>query len=138
MFDAIAAGRVVRPAKMSTTRAGKPMANLLLAVRAEQHDDTVLLACVAFEGVAEQLASLEKGDAITAVGPIRPTQWETGDGDTRHGIGMTIAKITTPYLRRKTAERTQEPTRKPGKGKKSHPWADLYGCGDIELEEIDG
>jgi len=134
MFDAIASGRVVRPAKMSTTRTGKAMANLLLAVRAEQHDDTVLLACVGFEKTAEAMAALEKGDAITAVGPIRPTQWETGDGDTRHGVGMTVVRLTTPYIRRKTAERT-DPTRKPGKGKKSHAWADLYGCGDIELEE---
>ena len=112
------------------------MANLLLAVRAEQHDDTVLLACVGFEETAEAMGALEKGDAITAVGPIRPTQWETTDGKVKHGIGMTVAKLTTPYLRRKAAKRTEEAPRNLGKGKKSHPWADLYGSVELE-EELD-
>lgn len=111
------------------------MANLLLAVRAEQHGDTVLLACVGFEETAEAMSALEKGDAITAVGPIRSTQWETGDGEIRHGLGMTVAKLTTPYLRRKAAERTDE-RRKPTKGRKVPQWDDLYGS--VELaEDID-
>lgn len=133
MFDGVMAGRLVRPAKMSQTRTGKAMATALVAVRCEQTSDTTLVSCVAFERFAEQLGAMEKGDAITAVGPIRPTQWETGDGETRHGIGMTIAKLTTPYLRRKTAERTEEAPRKPSRGRKVPEWDDLYGS--VELEE---
>ena len=136
MFDAVMAGRLIKPPKMGQTKSGKPMTTALMAVRCEQLDDTALVSVVAFERVAEQLAALERGDAVTVSGPCRPTEWEAG-GEIRHGIGLTAMKVMTAYQRRKAAERTQELPRKPGKGKKSHPWADLYGCGDIELEEID-
>lgn len=104
------------------------MATALLAVTCEQLDDTALVSVVAFEGVADQLAGLDRGDAVTVSGPCRPTMW-TANGEEKHGIGLTAMKLMTAYQRRKAAERTEEKPRKP----KSHPWDDLYG--DIELEE---
>ena len=101
MFDGMISGRLIRNPRMGNTRTGNPMASALLSVRCEQMEATALVSVLAFEQAAEKLGRLEQGDSVSVSGPCRMTEWQSGDGEIRHGISITAHNVMTAFQRRK-------------------------------------
>ena len=110
MFDGMISGRLIRNPRIGNTKNGNAMANALLSVRCEQADDSALVSVIAFEQAAEKLGRLEKGDSVSVAGPCRMTEWQSGDGEIRHGIAITAHNVMTAFQRRKKGgnQRQQE------------------------------
>lgn len=53
---------------------------------------------MAFGDVAQRIAKLGKGDPLSAIGSLKPTEWlDKTTGQTRHGLSITVFNVLTPY-----------------------------------------
>lgn len=105
MISALVSGQLVRAPKSGTSASGTRWCNTTIRCAAGQDKDgatvSAFVTVLAFGDVADQLARLEKGDTVSAQGPLRPTEYQTKDGETRHGLEIIANALLTPYQLRK-------------------------------------
>lgn len=119
MLSGLIAGTIASQPKSGISASGTQWANCLIRCPCGQNRETgdqesafVQLAC--FGDHAEALSRLDKGDAITAQGALKPTVYQK-DGQERHGLSLTANSILTAYaLKKKRGETEAKPAPRQG------------------------
>ena len=113
MLSALASGTLVRDPKSGTSASGTKWANTTIRANVGQSREgdaeTAFITVVCFGDVADRLAKLDKGDAISVQGTIKTTTYEK-DGETRHGLEIVANGILSAHdLRNKRGDEPQPP-----------------------------
>ncbi len=85
MMTASIYGRLGHDPKEITTKTGKPMAVVSVAVNVsrQEEEETLWLDLVAFGAMAEKLLKHRKADMVSASGRIALNRWADNDGNER-------------------------------------------------------
>ena len=75
MIDALISGKLIKDPTTKTGPSGKLFCNFLLSVPVGD-ESPVVVSAIAFGGHAERVAQLKKGDAVSVIGALKPTEWE--------------------------------------------------------------
>jgi single-strand DNA-binding protein len=110
-------GRAAFDARQLTTKTGKPMTTLRLAVDVTNRDalepETVWFNALAFGRVAEDLARIEKGQMVSAMGKVTRGQYITQEGEVRESWSLLTDAIITARSGRPGQRRSQDPNTPP-------------------------
>ena len=97
MIDALVSGKLIRDPAAKIGPSGKPYANFLMAVAVGDESPTIVSG-IAFGDVAERIAKLGKGDALSVAGSLKPSSWnDKATGELRHGLNITAEAVLSPY-----------------------------------------
>ncbi len=80
-------GALARDVELRTSKTGKLWAQLLVMVDVGE-EKSALIQTAVFGEVAEKLAGAAKGMRVYCEGTLKPSQWNTADGETRHGLSV--------------------------------------------------
>jgi len=109
MIDALISGKLIKAPELKTGQSGKYYCQFLLSV-AVGEDKPVVVSGMAFHDVAEKIAKLGKGDALSVVGALKPNDWvDKVSGVTKYGLSITANASLSAYdvkKRRPKAEST--------------------------------
>ena len=101
MINALITGTLATDPKAGTSKSGTEWANAVVRCPCGQNRETgdqesafVQVAC--FGSEAGKLARLARGDAISATGALKPTEY-VKNGETRHGLSLTAQAVLTAY-----------------------------------------
>ncbi len=115
MLNTLATGSLIRPPKTGTTATGTTWANTTLRCSTGTDKDGAALAAfvnvVAFGTIADELARLAQGDAVSVQGPLKQSEYTAKDGTTRHGLEILANGLLTPYQIKKRRGADQPPTK---------------------------
>ncbi|MEQ1544739.1 single-stranded DNA-binding protein [Methyloglobulus sp.] len=95
MIDALISGKLIKQPELKASQNGKPYTNFLLSVSIGEAE-SIVISGIAFGVVAERIAKLGKGDALAVSGSLKPTTWEK-DGETKHGLSLTVSDALSVY-----------------------------------------
>jgi single-stranded DNA-binding protein len=119
MIDALITGKLIRDPTLKTGASGKPYCNFLLSVPAGD-SEPVIVSGIAFGDVAERIAKLKKGDALSIAGSLKPSEWaDKSTGELKHGLNVTVSAALSVYDVKKrrgstgNAESGRQPQAKP-------------------------
>jgi single-stranded DNA-binding protein len=97
MIDALVTGKLIRDPVLKTSASGKTYCNFLLSVPTGD-GDPVVVSGIAFGDVAERIGRLGKGDALSVVGSLKPSEWtDKATGETKHGLNITVSAALSAY-----------------------------------------
>ncbi len=97
MLDALINGKLIKSPELKTGQSGKYYCQFLLSV-AIGEDKPVIVSGVAFTETAEKIARLQKGDALSVVGSLKPSEWtDKATGVTKHGLSITANASLSAY-----------------------------------------
>lgn len=97
MIDALISGKLIRDPTLKTGQSGKPFCTFLLSVPTSS-DEPTIVSGIAFADVAEKIAWLRKGDAVSVTGSLSPSEWiDKNSGETRHGLSVTVSAALSAY-----------------------------------------
>lgn len=97
MIDALVTGKLIREPQLKTGQSGKPFCNFSLSVTTGSNEQT-LVNGIAFAEVAEQIARLQKGDALAVTGSLAPSSWnDKTTGELKHGLNITVSAALSAY-----------------------------------------
>jgi single-stranded DNA-binding protein len=110
MIDALIAGKLIRDPAAKQSASGKPYCNFMLSVPTGD-GEPVIVSGIAFGDVAERIARLQKGDALSVTGTLKPSEW-TGKttGETKHGLNVTVSAALSAYDVKKRRGNTEGAT----------------------------
>jgi single-stranded DNA-binding protein len=74
MIDSLITGKLIRDPALKTGASGKPYCNFLLSVPTGDAEP-VIVSGIAFADVAERIGRLNKGDALSVAGSLKPSEW---------------------------------------------------------------
>jgi len=75
MLDALISGKLIKDCQLKTSQNNKLYCQFLLSLGVGEPENIVVSA-IAFGGHAERVAQLKKGDAVSVIGALKPTEWE--------------------------------------------------------------
>lgn len=111
MLDALISGKLIKDCQLKTSQNNKLYCQFLLSV-AVGEPENIVVSAIAFGGHAERVAQLKKGDALSVIGALKPTEWEDkATHETRHGLSITVNNVLSAYdikKRRKPDENTTQ------------------------------
>jgi single-stranded DNA-binding protein len=111
MIDALINGKLIRDPAIKTGKSGNPYANFMLSVPVGD-ESPVMVSGIGFGDVAERIAKLRKGDALSVVGSLKPSTWlDKATGETRHGLNVTAQAALSPYDVKKRREGADAPAK---------------------------
>lgn len=93
--------RLGKDAESRTTRTGKPMTVLTVAVSDPDSDAGTWCSVLAFEDLAERLAELAKGAELYAKGRLKAAVWRAQNGDPRIDLTLLATHVEPLTLERK-------------------------------------
>lgn len=97
MIDALISGKLLRDTELKTSANGNAYCNFMLSVHAGESVPMVITG-IAFSEVAEKIARLKKGDALTVAGSLKPSEWtDKNTGETKHGLSVTVSNGLTVF-----------------------------------------
>jgi single-stranded DNA-binding protein len=97
MLDCLCSGKLIRDPELKTGKSGKPYANFMMGVSVGDAEN-IVVSGIAFEALAERLARLHKGDALSVAGPLKQTEWtDKTTGETKHGLSITVNQVLSVY-----------------------------------------
>ncbi|MDP2099125.1 MAG: single-stranded DNA-binding protein [Methylobacter sp.] len=108
MIEALVSGKMIKDAELKTG-AKSTYCNFLVSVDINEPDRAVV-SCIAFNEAAERIAKLKKGDAVTVIGALKPSQWtDKATGQTKHGLNVTVSSCLSVYdLKQRKASGSHE------------------------------
>ena len=110
-------GRAAFDARQHTTKTGNPMTTLRLAVDVTNRDaleqETVWFNALAFGHVAADLARVEKGQMVSAMGKVTRGQYTTKEGEVRESWSLLTDAIITARSGRPGQRRSKDPSTPP-------------------------
>jgi single-stranded DNA-binding protein len=97
MIDTLISGRLIRGPAVKTGPSGKPYCNFLLSVPTGD-GEPVIVSGIAFGNVAERIGRLQKGDALSVAGSLKPSEWtDKATGELKHGLNVTVSAALSAY-----------------------------------------
>ena len=127
MIDALISGKLIKSPELKTGQSGKYYTQFLLSV-AIGEDKPVIVSGMAFTETAEKIARLQKGDALSVVGSLKPSEWtDKATGVTKHGLSITANASLSAYdikKRRPIAEKTANTNGAPSPNYDAMPFND--------------
>jgi single-stranded DNA-binding protein len=97
MLDALISGKLIKQSELKTGQSGKPYCQFLLGVHIGEPEN-IVISGIAFGSHAERIAKLGKGDAVSVIGALKPTEWQDKATDeTKHGLSVTVANVLSVY-----------------------------------------
>ena len=97
MIDALVSGKLIKDPQRKTGPSGKPYAQFLLSVHTGE-EQPIVVSGIAFGAVAEKIVLLKKGDPLSVIGSLKPTEWiDKTTNETRHGLSVTVNNSLSPY-----------------------------------------
>jgi single-stranded DNA-binding protein len=97
MIDALISGKLIKTPELRTGQSGKHYCQFMLSVSVGD-EQPVIVSGMAFTEVAERIAKLQKGDPLSVVGSLKPTEWiDKTTGETKHGLSLTANNSLSPY-----------------------------------------
>ena len=105
MLSALASGQLVRDPKSGTSASGTRWANTTIRCPTGQNREgeaeSAFVTVLAFNDLADRLAKLAKGDAISVQGNLKQTEYTGKDGAARHGLEILANGILSTHDVRK-------------------------------------
>jgi single-strand DNA-binding protein len=96
MIESLINGKLLRDTELRTGNSSK-YCNFLLSV-AVGEPSPIVVSGIAFNEVAERIAKLKKGDALTVTGTLKPNLWQDKtSGETKHGLCVTVSDCLSVY-----------------------------------------
>jgi single-stranded DNA-binding protein len=111
MLDCLVAGRLIKKPELKTSGKGTPYCNLLVSCSTGEAESTVITG-VAFNDIAERLSKLDKGDSVSLVGSLRPTEYEK-NGEKKHGLSVTVNQLLSIYDIKRRRPKTESGQQSP-------------------------
>ena len=109
MIDAIISGKLIKAPELKTGQSGKYYCQFLLSVSVGE-DKPAVISGMAFQDVAEKIAKLGKGDALSIVGALKPSEWvDKATGVTKHGLSITANASLSAYDIKKRRPKADNP-----------------------------
>jgi hypothetical protein len=97
MIDALISGKLIKDTSLRTGQSGNNFAQFLLSVHIGE-EQPIVVSGIAFGAVAEKIALLKKGDSLSVIGSLKPTEWiDKTTNETRHGLSVTVNNSLSPY-----------------------------------------
>ena len=97
MIDALISGKLLRDTELKTSANDNRYCHFMLSVHTGE-PAPIIVTGIAFNEVAEKIARLKKGDALTVAGSLKPTEWtDKTTGETKHGLNVTVSNGLTAY-----------------------------------------
>jgi single-strand DNA-binding protein len=122
MIEALISGKLIKTPEIRTGKTGNHYTQFLLSVSVGE-EQPIVVSGIAFSDVAERIAKLGKGDAVSITGSIKPTEWsDKTTGEIKHGLSITVSEVLTPYD--VTKRRKPVPNAKPPSKTAAYPFND--------------
>ena len=97
MIDALISGKLIKDPSLRTGQSGNNFAQFLLSVHTGE-EQPIVVSGIAFGAVAEKIVLLKKGDPLSVIGSLKPTEWiDKTTNETRHGLSVTVNNSLSPY-----------------------------------------
>jgi single-stranded DNA-binding protein len=126
MIDALVSGKLIRTPELKTGQSGKHYTQFLLSVSIGE-EQPVVVSGMSFGETAERIARLQKGDPLSVIGSLKPSEWtDKATGGLKHGLSVTANNSLSPYDIKKRKPPTPDAQAK--SGNEPHPFND-----DIEF-----
>jgi single-strand DNA-binding protein len=110
MIDALISGKLIKDPVQKIGQSGKPFCNFMLAVPVAD-GEPILVSGIAFSETAEKIAKLQKGDALSVTGSLKPTEWaDRATGELKRGLSVTVSAALSAYDIRKRRGSTEGKT----------------------------
>lgn len=146
-------GRLVADPEVRYTSDGKPVASFTIASSQRVYNkqtgqwedgDATFLDCVAWQKLAEGVATLHKGQRVVAVGVLKQRRWESKDGQKRSKLELTADEVGTSVLfagggsgGSNSQPRNQQQTGENGNGwNNSTPGNDAWNAGGFNSDDL--
>ncbi len=109
MIDALISGKLIKAPELKTGQSGKYYTQFLLSVSVGD-EKPVIVSGMAFTETAEKIAKLDKGDALSVIGSLKPSEWtDKATGVTKHGLSITVSAALSVYDIKKRRPVTENP-----------------------------
>lgn len=146
-------GRLVADPEVRYTADGKPVASFTIASSQRvynkqagqwENGDATFLDCVAWQKLAEGMATLGKGQRVVAVGVLKQRRWESKDGQKRSKLELVADEVGTSVLFAgggsgggNSQPRNQQQTGENGNGwNNSTPGNDAWNAGGFNSDDL--
>jgi single-stranded DNA-binding protein len=96
VIDALVTGKLIKDPVELTGKTGQPFTRFMLNTPSKE-GAYVLITGVAFGDVAERIARLHKGDALSVAGELSPTEWTDREGVEKHGLNVVVSAALSVY-----------------------------------------
>jgi single-stranded DNA-binding protein len=97
MIDALVSGKLIRDTQLKTAATGTTYTQFLLSVYVNEPEN-IIVSGVAFGEIAERIAKLKKGDSLSVIGSLKPTEWaDKTSGEIKHGLNVTASNFLSVY-----------------------------------------
>ena len=97
MLEALISGKLIKAPELKTGQSGKHFTQFLLSVSVGE-EKPVAVSGMAFQDVAEKIAKLGKGDALSVVGALKPSEWVCKTtGNLKQGLSITVSASLSAY-----------------------------------------
>jgi single-stranded DNA-binding protein len=114
MIDALVSGKLIRTPELKAGQSGKHYTQFLLSVSIGE-EQPVVVSGMSFGETAERIARLQKGDPLSVIGSLKPSEWaDKATGETKHGLNITVNNSLSPYDIKKRKPTPDNPAAKPG------------------------
>ena len=111
MLEALISGKLIKAPELKTGQSGKHYTQFLLSVSVGE-DKPVIVSGMAFTETAEKIAKLQKGDALSVVGSLKPSEWaDKATGALKHGLSVTVSSALNAYDIKKRRPVTDSPAK---------------------------
>lgn len=74
MLDALISGKLIKDTELKASQNNKPYCQFLMTVHVGEPEN-IIISGIAFGSHAERIAKLGKGDAISVIGSLKPSEW---------------------------------------------------------------
>ena len=97
MIDALVSGKLIKDPILKTGQSGKYYCQFLLSVSVGE-EKPVIVSGMAFTETAEKIAKLQKGDSLSVVGALKPSEWVCKTtGNLKQGLSITVSASLSAY-----------------------------------------
>jgi hypothetical protein len=97
MIDALIGGKLIKDPSKKMGPSGNYYAQFAMGVHIGD-EPSIVVSGIAFGVVAEKILLLKKGDALSVIGPLKPTEWiDKTTNETRHGLSVTVNNVLSLY-----------------------------------------
>lgn len=97
MLEALISGKLIKQPELRTGQSGKPYCQFLLGVHVGDPEN-IIVSGIAFGSHAERVAKFGKGDAVSVIGALKPTEWaDKATGETKRGLSVTVTNVLSVY-----------------------------------------